>query len=122
MRQPVYVLDRVRRRLVKEGILEGCHRRRWRLFALHVRLTHVHAVIRATGPPRRIRDALKSFASRRLNQAGVDAPSRVRWTRGGSARHLFTARAVGWAIDYVLNRQGPPLEIYEDTSEEIETE
>ena len=119
-KQSIYLLDPVRRRLVKEGILDGCRRRQWRVLALQVRVTHAHVVVRATGQPRRIRDGLKAFASRGLNEAGLDRPSRVRWTRGGSVDHLFTRKAVDRAIDYVLNRQGPQMEVYCDPTWEAE--
>jgi REP element-mobilizing transposase RayT len=88
-----------------------CQQKQWDLIALHVRRTHVHSVVSGEASPKRIRAAMKYRASRLLNK--IDSEPRKRWTDGGSGRYLWTPEAVAAAVDYVLLRQGNPMETYE---------
>jgi REP element-mobilizing transposase RayT len=98
------------RQLVKEAIIEVCSYRGWKLVALHVRTTHIHAVVNAEATPRRIVVDWKAYTARRLR---VDEPTRaVYWARGGSVRALKTERDVRRAVAYVLEQQGEPLETF----------
>jgi len=54
----------------------------------------------------------KSYASRRLNQRGIDAPDRKRWARHGSTRWLWNRDDVGAAIRYVVEEQGQPMAVW----------
>jgi hypothetical protein len=56
---------------------------------------------------------LKSFASKRLNELGFDGKDRKRWARHGSTRWLLTKSAASAAIQYVVNKQGEPMAVYE---------
>ncbi len=112
MDQPEYRLDAPRRRLVLHAVREVCAYRSWRLLAVHVRMTHVHAVVHADAAPERVMNDFKAYASRALNQAGVDAPDCKRWTRHGSTRYLWTQEEVDARIEYTLNGQGDPMERY----------
>jgi REP element-mobilizing transposase RayT len=106
MTQPPYLLDPIRRRTVRDALVEFARERDWHLHALHVRSNHVHAVIKADRDPDRLLADLKARASRELARAGVDAADRIRWTRHGSTKHLFTDDALASAIEYTLNEQG----------------
>ncbi len=114
MREPVYTMHGIARKIVREAILTTCRRRHWPILALHVRVTHVHGVIRFQEEPRRVVNALKASASQRLNKCGVDGHPAKRWTRGRSARRLWTIEQVRAGIDYVLNQQGEQMETFED--------
>jgi hypothetical protein len=57
----------------------------------------------------------KTYASRALNRASLDEPTRKRWTRHGSTRYVNDERYLADAINYVLNRQGEKMETYEAT-------
>ncbi len=88
-----------------------CRHENWRLYAVHVRATHVHVVVRAEAKPEYVLTKFKAYASRALNrQFGLRAK---RWGRHGSTRWLWSPSEVDSAVDYVLNRQGKPLEKYE---------
>ena len=63
MYQTPYNLDLVRRNAVLVAIREVCAHRGWRLLAVHVRTTHVHAVDEAEVPPERVMGAFKAYAS-----------------------------------------------------------
>jgi hypothetical protein len=54
--------------------------------AAHVRTNHVHTVIVGEDRPEKMLNAFKAYASRRLNEAGMDTPDRKRWARHGSTR------------------------------------
>ena len=53
--------------------------RGWSLLAIHVRSSHVHAVVEAEVPPERVMSDFKAHASRRLNGTKLDEPDRKRW-------------------------------------------
>ncbi len=55
---------------------------------------------------------LKSYASRCLNEIGLDAPSRKRWARHGSTRWLWKQENVSAAIRYVLDEQGRAMAVF----------
>jgi len=114
MREPVYTMNNVARRVVKEAILATCQKKCWPVPALHVRVTHIHGVICFQEEPRRVVNALKASASQELNKRGIDSERAKRWTRGRSAIPLWTIEQVRAAIDYVLNQQGEQMETFED--------
>jgi REP element-mobilizing transposase RayT len=112
MVQPAYSLDPQRRCVVLKALCGLCAYRQWLLHTAHVRSNHVHVVITASPRPERIMNDLKSYASKRLNQAGFDTKDRKRWTRHGSTRYLWNEERLAETIEYVLNGQGPPMEVF----------
>ena len=112
MDQPPYLLDEVRRTTVRNAIVEVCRYRDWTLSALHVRGNHAHAVVAAAVPPEKIMNDFKAYASRALNEAGLDDRQRKRWTRHGSTRYLWYPQHVASAVAYVLKGQGEPMATY----------
>jgi len=106
MNQPPYGMDKTRREAVLAAVLERCSTSGWNLLAAHVRTNHVHLVIDAEAKPERVMNDLKSYASRYLNQIGMDEPARKRWARHGSTRWLWERENVTSAIRYVVDGQG----------------
>ena len=102
-----------RRDVVLTSLRERCAERRWSLWAAHVRTNHVHLVVEAEAHPERIMNDLKSFASRCLNQKGLDEPDRKRWARHGSTRWLWKRDEVSAAIRYVVDGQGDPMSVFQ---------
>ena len=113
MEQAPYTLDQIRRDAVLEAIQKVCRYRNWCLLAAHVRTTHVHVVVEAEVPPERVMNHLKAYASRRLNEVGMDQPDRKRWTRHGSTRWLWKTEHVSAAIQYVVAEQGEVMSVFE---------
>jgi REP element-mobilizing transposase RayT len=113
MDQPPYGLDRSRREAVLAAMRKRCADRHWNLLAAHVRTNHVHLVVETGARPERIMNDLKSYASRYLNQLGLDEPARKRWARHGSTRWLWKPQSVAAAIRYVLEEQGDPMAVFE---------
>jgi hypothetical protein len=77
--------------------------------ALNVRSSHVHVVVSGVCiSPEAAMGQFKSWATRRLREAGLRGEERV-WTREGSTRHLFTQESVARAVKYVMEGQGEEL-------------
>lgn len=106
--EPV-TLDPDRRDVVERTIREVCEHRGWSIHALHVRTNHVHLVVSADVPPERVMNAIKSWSTRRMVEAGLLTRGARGWTRHGSTRYLWKPEHVAAAIDYVVNGQGPDL-------------
>lgn len=106
MVQPPYVMSAAERDIVCRAIVELAKERGWKLWALHVRSNHVHAVVSSERDPGRIMSDMKGRASRELTAAGFDNVNRRRWTRHGSTKHLFHEQEVEAKIRYTLEEQG----------------
>jgi REP element-mobilizing transposase RayT len=113
MDQPAYRPDFQRRQMVLAALVDRCIERGWDLLAAHVRSNHVHLVVEGEAAPERMMNDLKSFASRRLNQAGLDSRERRRWARHESTRWLWKAERLSAAIQYVIDKQGEKMAVYE---------
>ena len=114
MVQAPYQLDERSRSWVMRAFRDGALHRGWFLLAAHVRSSHVHAVVRASESPERVVKDFKAYASRRLNQPGLDIPERKRWARHASTRYLWKREEVEQAIQYVVHEQGEPMAVFED--------
>ena len=112
MDQPPYGMDRSRRQVVLAALRERCLQRHWTLLAAHVRTNHVHMVVETEARPERVMNDIKSYASRCLNQTGLDEPARKRWARHGSTRWLWKPEHISAAIRYVVEEQGDPLAVF----------
>ena len=112
MVEGVTTLGGTARKVVFEAIQEVCRHEGWALYAVHVRQTHIHVVLRpGSERPGYVLGKLKSYASRKLNQRFGHRSKQ--WARHGSTRWLWSPSEVDAAIDYVLRRQGRPMELYE---------
>jgi REP element-mobilizing transposase RayT len=102
-------LNPARRQVVERTVREVCEHRDWTLHALNVRSNHVHVVVSADSEPERVMNALKSWATRRMVEAGIFPPERKAWTRHGSTRYLWRSEHLIQACRYVLEGQGNAL-------------
>jgi len=108
-----YRLDEPRRIRVLAAIRETCGYRGWRLWALHVRATHVHVVVTGLATPEKIMTDLKAYASRALNRSGLDHIACKHWSRHGSTRYINAPKHLDAAIEYVLFKQGFPMAVFD---------
>jgi REP element-mobilizing transposase RayT len=104
------LLDQPRRAAVQAAVVEVCAYRGWTLLALHVRTTHVHAVVAAPAAPEKLFNDFKAYATRRLRQENVATAELRVWSGHGSTRYLWKKEQVVEVVDYVVNRQGAALE------------
>jgi len=74
--------------------------------ALAVRSNHVHMVVSAPrNSPESVMQLCKSWATRRLREAGVCGAQDPAWTRHGSTRYVWKESGLSEALDYVVNQQ-----------------
>jgi len=106
---PPVRLDAQGRTAVERTILEVCAHRGWTVHALNVRTNHVHLVVSAPQPAGQVMNCLKSWAARRLREAGLTSAKGKVWTRHGSTRYLWRLREVAAACRYVTEGQGRDL-------------
>jgi hypothetical protein len=69
MKQPSVLLIPKQPEIIEAAICEVCEHRAYDLKAVNARSNHVHAVVSAQSKPEPIRDAFKSYATRRLREA-----------------------------------------------------
>ncbi len=100
------LLSNAQRQVVELAIREVCDYRDYVLHAVNVRTNHVHSVVSAPCNPEQVMDSFKSYATRKLREAGLLDRNIKRWARHGSTPYLWTEDDVRRAIDYVLNGQG----------------
>ena len=113
MDQARYSMDAARREVVLAAIRARCVQWGWMMLAAHVRTDHIYIVVDAEAAPERVMNDLKSYASRCLNQAELDEPSRKRWARRGSTCYLWEHEEVSVAIRYVVSQQGSAMAVFE---------
>jgi REP element-mobilizing transposase RayT len=109
LEHPPFALDAAARATVDAAIRDHCDHAGWVLHAVNVRTNHVHVVLSGAAPPERMMGQMKSWATRRLVEAGVIARGTRPWSRHGSTRYLWTADGVGAACRYVVEQQGAVL-------------
>ncbi len=107
---PPVSLDKSRRTAVQAAIIEVCAYRCWTLLALHVRTTHIHAVIAAPTTPEKVLNDFKAYATRRLRREKLATMELRVWSGHGSTRYIWKDEQLADVIDYVVNRQGTALE------------
>src|SRR5579864_3368373 len=56
------------------------------------------AAVEADRNPEQVMSALKAYASRALNETGIDRTGRRRWARHGSTRYLWTMTEIAAAV------------------------
>ena len=112
MGQSAYVIDLKRAQIILTAMLETCAFRAWHVYSIHVRTNHVHAVLGGDAEPERMLTDLKAYASRKLNELGLDPPEAKRWARHGSTRYLWDDPSLAAAIRYVIDDQGKPMASY----------
>ena len=111
LKEQPWVLCSDAQAVVLQAILSVCKHREWSAQAIHVRSTHVHAVVCGKTKPERMVSDFKAYATRALRSFGVAPRSRY-WTHHGSTRYLWNEASLRAAIEYVLNGQGAMMTYY----------
>jgi REP element-mobilizing transposase RayT len=111
---PPVELDPARRTVVERAIREVCEYRNWLLRAINVRTNHVHTVVSADRRPEPVMTTFKTYATRRMIEAGIWQAGKKPWSRHGSTRWLWNLRSVDRACDYVINCQGEELPRFDE--------
>jgi REP element-mobilizing transposase RayT len=102
------------RERIRQQVAETCEFKRWVLHAVNCRTNHVHVVLTSSITPKTIREQLKAWCTRRLNeqQAAAGAAQHQQrtnwWAERGSIRWVFHESDLAAAVDYVLDQQDNP--------------
>ncbi|MGH9621680.1 MAG: transposase [Bryobacteraceae bacterium] len=116
LKETPWPLDAEARRIVLQTLRSVCHYREWTAHALHVRTTHVHAVVGGEATPERMLSDYKAYATRALRDAFPQNRRRRYWTNhGGSTRYLWNEMSLRAAMEYVLNGQGEKMAWYAES-------
>jgi REP element-mobilizing transposase RayT len=106
--EPACYLDFEQRALVEQTVEKHCEIKNWKLHAVNARTAHVHAVITSKHDPEIVREQLKAWCTRKLNElnelnASRGAPYRSNWwTEKGSIRSIGDEESLEAVIHYVL--------------------
>ncbi len=120
MTEDACLLTLNQRQRVNQQIAETCTHKHWLLHAVNCRSNHVHVVLSSSAPPKTIREQLKAWCSRRLNeqQVALLVPEHLQrtnwWAERGSIRWIFQEPDLAAAIDYVCNQQDNPRRFVND--------
>lgn len=109
LKHPAVELDARQRFMVDATIREVAGHRGWRVVALNVRTTHVHAVVVGAASPEKMMADFKAYATRRMREAGVIGREVQPWAHHGSTRHLHNEEGFVAAARYVVHEQGSVL-------------
>lgn len=106
MRWDAITLSNQMRDVVRCTIEDHCRIRGWNILALHVGVTHIHIVVAAADiTPEAVMEQFKSWATRRLREAGLVDRVRKMWTEHGSTIWVHDEDGLRETVNYVLNRQ-----------------
>lgn len=109
LKNPAFSLDAKQREVVVLAIKEVCSFRKCAMYSQHVRSNHVHVVVSATDTPEKLMNAFKSYATRKLREAGLVESDTKIWSRHGSTKYLWTEEHIDTAVHYVMYGQGEDL-------------
>jgi REP element-mobilizing transposase RayT len=107
------------RQTVLEAICFVCTHRQYAAHALHVRTTHVHAVIGGQASPERMLSDFKAYATRALRRTFPHIQRTRYRAHHGSTRYLWDQGSLQAAVDYVLNGQGNKMACYPGSKQPI---
>jgi hypothetical protein len=96
---------------IGQSIINTCRVKGWHLHALHVRTTHIHAIVSAGTEPHGVLRLFKSWATRSLKESDLVRQKQV-WSEKGSTRYIWSLNQLSRATDYVLRRQGAPMVVF----------
>jgi hypothetical protein len=106
LKEPPWIFDEETRPTTLGAILDVCNNRGWFAHGVHVRTTHVHAVVSGGVPPEKMLSDFKAYATRAIRSIKLESQRRGYWTHHGSTRYIWDEESLKAAIDYVLNQQG----------------
>ncbi len=110
MKEAPFHLGPPQRKLTADAVQQVCQDHRWKLFASHVRETHVHVVVECGDTyPAEVTIAFKRRSSQLMNAAGLDHGRTKRWARNGC---YVRVKELTRAVDYVVRRQGRPMVVF----------
>lgn len=105
MRGEALLLRDCDRQAVEYACREHAEHRGWTLHAVNARTNHVHVVVAANDPPKKVRDQLKANCTRSLREQLDPIETDRTWTKGGDCEVLYSDEELQSAVIYVLEGQ-----------------
>jgi REP element-mobilizing transposase RayT len=101
MRENACVLTHAERAIVERQLEETCDHRSWTLHARNCRSNHLHALVSAHDVgPKKIREDLKAWCTRRLRELS-DHTREQWWAERGSIRWVFDESLLEAVVIYI---------------------
>jgi REP element-mobilizing transposase RayT len=113
LRFPPLLLIPDARREVLAAIHHHARTKDYALLAVHVRETHVHVLVSCRQNPFHLCAAWKALSARRLRESGLVPASHPVWADYRNVRRLRSRDSICRAMNYVVNKQGPPMELWQ---------
>ena len=105
MSEDACVMTPIQRNIVESQLIETCNHRNWVLHARNCRCNHMHSVVGAYDtPPKKVRQDLKAWCTRRLKKES-NSDRENWWAERGSIRWVFTEEGLDRVIAYVNEAQ-----------------
>ena len=121
LKHPPVIFNHEQRAAIEEAVREVCENRGYVLHAVNARSNHLHTVVFAPLKPEPVRNAFKSYATRKLRERGLLGDEIRPWARRGSRRYLWKAQYLAQAVHYTRYGQGdvvPALGDFSDPGDE----
>ena len=101
---------------VLQSVMETCRYNHWHLFALHIRIEHMHLVVQSSMPKEKTMGKIKCYATKDLKKSHPELLQRKNfWSRHGSTKNIWAPEAIFPALYYVVKKQGKkPMALYYD--------
>lgn len=98
-------LTPTQREIVENQIRETCRHRGWELHSVNCRSNHCHVAVTAPDvAPKKVRDDLKAWCSRRLNERAAKRRDNW-WAERGSIRWIWNQDSLDTVITYINDAQ-----------------
>jgi REP element-mobilizing transposase RayT len=106
LKHDVWLLSAAQRQAVETSCREHCEHRRWHLWEVNARSTHVHVVVTASeSSGKAVRDQLKANCTRGLRERWSEFRDRTVWTRGGDWQCVNDEESLEQVCLYVREAQ-----------------
>jgi REP element-mobilizing transposase RayT len=115
MCEPALQFSTVQRQTVLQSIIQTCQYNHWILYAVHVRMEHVHLVLQSSSTKEDTQKIIKCYATKELKKHHSELSQRSHfWSRQGSTRNIWSPESLFPALHYVIKQQGEPMALFYD--------
>lgn len=114
-REPPFTMQENYRETVLQSIIETCRYNHRHLLAAHVRVEHVHLVVRSEISKEKTTGKIKCFSTHALKKQHPELMQRKNfWSYHGSMKNIWVPESIFPALYYVVKKQGNPMSLYYD--------
>ncbi len=114
--EEAFMMNASQRQIVLQSIIDTCQCSQWHLYTAHVRVNHMHVVLKSEKEPEKIATTLKAYATRYLKKHHPQLNRERFWSRGASTGYIFQSDNIFRAMQYTIEEQGKEMALYCDPS------